>query len=146
MLRHGFATIKCRLKTPTIVAAWRYPNIYGTLRKRKPIMKLWPRPHYIVLKRKPYCFVPFSKRFASTLRFRIVFPVHTTTRIRIENAFKPYILLYYPSILPVLLSLQQIKVVPLRWSSSWSCPESSRFERASTESFLLSSFHPKLAD
>ena len=44
-------------------------------------------------------------------RFR---PVYTTTRILTENAFKPYILLYYPSILPLLLSLQQIKVVPLR--------------------------------
>ena len=105
MLRHGFATIKCGLKTPTIVAAWRYPNIYGTLRMRKPIMKLWPRPHYIVLKRKPYCFVPFSKRFASTLRFRIVFALFTLQRVSVLKTLlnriffyiiPPFFLYYFP--------------------------------------------------
>ena len=66
----------------------------------------------------------FQKRFASTLIVSVWFsPVHTTTRIRIENALEPYILLYSPSILSPLLSPQQIKVVPLRWSSSWSCSD-----------------------
>ena len=37
-------------------------------------------------------------------RFRIVFARPHYTRIRIENALKPYILLYSPSILPPLLS------------------------------------------
>ena len=88
---------------------------------------LRPRPHYTVFKRKRYYFVPFSKRFASTLIVSVSFsPVHTTTRIRIENALKPYILSYSPFILPLLLSSRQIKVVPLRRSSSWSCPEPSR--------------------
>ena len=76
-----------------------------------------------------HCFKTKTILFCSRPHFVSVSfsPVHTTTRIRTENAFKPYILLYYPSILPVLLSLQQIKVVPLRWSSSWSCHESSMF-------------------
>ena len=77
---------------------------------------------------KRHCFVPFSKRFASTLIVSVSFsPVHATTHIRIENALQPYILLYSPSILPPLLSSRQIRVVPLRWSSSWSYPEPSRF-------------------
>ena len=46
---------------------------------------LRPRLHYTT---------PFSKRFPSTLIVFVSFsPVHTTTRIRIENAVKPYILL-----------------------------------------------------
>ena len=54
------------------------------------------RPHNTVFVWKRYCFVGFSKRFASTLIVFVSFsPVHTTTRIRIENALKPYILLYY---------------------------------------------------
>ena len=48
-----------------------------------------PRPYYTVFKRKRYSFVPFSKRFASTRIVSVPFShVHTTTRIRIENAFK----------------------------------------------------------
>ena len=58
------------------------------------VQKLRPRPHYTVFKWKRHYFVPFSKRFASTLIVFVSFsPVHTTTRIRIENAVKPYILL-----------------------------------------------------
>ena len=69
-----------------------------------------PRPHYTVFKRKRYCFVPFSKRFASTLIISVPFlPVHTTTRIRIQNALKP-ILLSSLSILPPLLSSTRDKL------------------------------------
>ena len=99
---------------------------------------LRPRLHYTVFKRKRYCFVPISKRFASTLIVFVSFsPLHSTTRVCIENVLKPYIL-------PPLLSSRQIKVVPLRRGSSWSCPELSRFWRASTESFYPRS-PPKLA-
>ena len=48
-----------------------------------------PVPHYTVFKRERYCFVPFSKWFASTLIVSVSFsPVHTTTRICIEDALQ----------------------------------------------------------
>ena len=60
---------------------------------------LRPRPRYTVFKRKRYWFVPFSKRFASTLIVSVSFsPVHTKTRIHIENVLKPLFSLHSSSI------------------------------------------------
>ena len=76
-----------------------------------------PRPHYTVFKWKRYCFAPFSKRFLSTLIVFVSFsPVHTTTRIRSENALKcSALIISLPILSPLhVLSSRQIKVVPLR--------------------------------
>ena len=87
-------------------------------RNIKNMNPLRPRPHYTVFKWKWCCFAPFSKRFPSALIVFVSFsPVHTTTRIRIENAVTLYSLIISLSILSLLLSSRQIKVVPLRWSS-----------------------------
>ena len=76
-----------------------------------------------------------------TNRFRIVFarPHYNAYRYW-KRCLTLYSLIISLSILSPLLSSRQIKVVPLRWSSSWSFPEPSRFWRTSTESFLSSSF------
>ena len=104
------------------------PALVGRLFKitRTWWLKRWERPLFKCMfknqstlhrfQMKTYYFAPFSKRFASIYSLMISFPI-----------------------LPPLLSSRQIKVVPLRWSLCWSCPEPSRFWRTSTDSFLSSS-------
>ena len=66
------------------------------MRQKCPEFKTPPTLHRFQMKTVLFCSV-FKTIPVHTNRFRIVFvsfsPVHTTTRIRIENAVKPYILL-----------------------------------------------------
>ena len=81
----------------------------------------------------PVHTTPFSNendtvlfRFENDSRQHLSFPYRfrpsTLQRVFVLKMLLNLIFFY---ILPPLLSSQKIKVVPLHWSSSWSCPESS---------------------
>ena len=105
-----------------------------------------PRPHYTVFKRKRYCFVPFSKRLRPHLSFPYCFRPSTLQRVSVLKTLlklifsyilPPFFLHYFPR--NKLKLSHYAKVRPGLVSNNLG------FWRASTESFLLSSFCPKLA-
>ena len=90
-----------------------------------------------------FCSV-FKKIPVHTNRFRIVFArPHYNAYPYWKRCQTSYSLIISLSILLPLLSSRQIKSCPTTlklWSLSWSFPEPSGFWRASTKSFLSSSF------
>ena len=83
------------------------------------------RPHLSF----PYRFRPSTIQRVSVLK--------TFLNLIFFHSLPPFFLYYFPC---DKLKLSHYAEVRLQWS----CPEPSRFWRASTESFLLSSFRPKL--